>query len=286
MPRTTLLLLLAGALSAAGDVVTSLPVRYLRFSRSGTNYIGMQEVEIFNTTGDNVAAGCTVTASNGLHKGSLSMIVNGAWNYSNGNEDVLVGIMANPWIELDLGAPRTTLTTLNLYIDSEGSWGNSDWWPGNNIFFMDAYRNGVANVDLPASWSGGDGAGMPYVVDIAALFLPYITPTTTPTPTNSPTYTPTNTPNPSCLPSSFRLLPGSDLVGDVLSTSLTSAPTEHMCALTCCSTSGCEGYTWSTFLVSNANPCFLLTNVTAYTTNKLLTSGVQWSAQPLGESPL
>ena len=196
MPRTTLLLLLAGALSAAGDVVTSLPVRYLRFSRSGTNYIGMQEVEIFNTTGDNVAAGCTVTASNGLHKGSLSMIVNGAWNYSNGNEDVLVGIMANPWIELDLGAPRTTLTTLNLYIDSEGSWGNSDWWPGNNIFFMDAYRNGVANVDLPASWSGGDGAGMPYVVDIAALFLPYITPTTTPTPTKTPTNTPTNTPNP------------------------------------------------------------------------------------------
>ena len=86
------------------------------------------------------------------------------------------------------------------------------------------------------------------------------------------TPTPSNTPNPSCLPSAFHLLPGSDLAGALLSTSLTSSPNEHMCALTCCSTPGCEGYTWSSFALSN--PCFLFANVTAQGINVLTTSGV------------
>ena len=289
-----IILVLAACVSgAAGQVVYSLPVKYVRFSRGGYNYMGFQEVQIFNAAGTNMAAGCSVTASGGMYQGSPSSAVDGAWSYAHSSNDMLVTQMGSPWIELDLGTPSTTLISLKLYIDYIYFNGDpTNWFPGDTITFFDSNRNGLATWTLPSSW--GSSGTMPYVVDLAALFLPFISPTpsttpsTTSTPTTSPsnTPTPTNTPNPSCLPSAFRLLPGSDLVGDLLSTSFGATPYEHECALICCSTDSCQGYTWANPQLLPSNPCNLLTNVTAYTTNHMFTSGVLLSSNPSGAPPL
>ena len=260
-------------------------MRYVRVSRVAYSYIGFQEVQIFNAAGINVAAGCMVTASTtSMDMGLPSRAVDGLWNYANADNDMLVSAMSNPWIELDLGSPSTTLTTLKLYLDWYGVNGNANFYPGELITFLDSNRNGLASWALPSSW--GSAANMPYVVDLAALFAPLITSTPSITPSITPSTTPSNTPNPSCLPSAFRLLPGSDLVGDLLSTSLGATPYEHECALSCCMLDGCHGYSWGNPSTLPSNPCYLLTNVTAYTTVHIMTAGVLWSSNPSGAPPL
>ena len=170
----------------SANSVTSLAVRFVRFTRAMNGAcIGLQELEIVTAGGANVAFGCGVTASNNVvYHGTLSWCVDGHWSYTNGTRDILVDRSNNPWLEFDLGSQYTSLTTLNLYVDS-GAWSenNQDWNPGDTIVFMDASRTVLASVPLPTySWQG---VQMPYTVDLAGLFAPLISPSTSVSPSST-----------------------------------------------------------------------------------------------------
>ena len=120
---------------------------------------------------------------------------------------------------------------------------------------------------------------------------PSVTPSNSPTSSNtpsnspSPSVTPSGTYAPGCDPSAYRLLPYSNLVGTVTSATL-HVPTERDCQLACCSAPppACVGYTWGAHLPDAS--CFLYGgNVTAYTSNVVVNSGVLWAAAPVGASP-
>ena len=277
--------LVAFAINGVSCDVVQLPVRFVKFQTISRRYIGMQEVQVKSVDGANIAAGSlvTISASVGpqLGYGVYSEIVDGLWSYTSNENSVVSSDGTTPWIELDLGSSFINLSWLNIYVAYhtwDGSNGyNPDWCPGESVSFFDASHNLLATASLPSctSWIN---VPMPYSIDLASLFQTFITP--------SPTPTPSNTPNPSCLPTAFRPLPGSDLGGALLSTSLGATPYEHECALTCCANPECQGYTWGAPALLPTNPCFLLTNVTTYTLSHLLTSGVLLSSNPSGAPPL
>ena len=105
-----------------------------------------------------------------------------------------------------------------------------------------------------------------------------------------PSSTPTNTPSPTalCVPSLFRTLPRTDLVGDlVISTSGASLaapslqPSETSCRLACCDAPACDGFTFAASELSisatgSAN-CFLFVNVTQLIPSNLVVSSIRTS---------
>ena len=221
----------ASALLVAMGVGASPSIRYIRFSRAGNGYIGMQEVQVYNTEGVNVALGCGVTAANSMYQGSLSWAVDGAYQYTNSNNDMLVQSTSNNWIEFDLGSALSNLATLNLYVDYTG-WKNSDvnWYPGDTITFMNGGRTVVGTHTLPTSWAGTSPL---YIVDLVTMAHGFST---------------------SEYANAFRALPYADLSGTPFATSLGFHFSELACAWTCTLTPPCQGYTWSGFSALNY-PC-------------------------------
>ena len=131
----------------------------------------MQEVQLLTTSGVNVATGATVTASNTLWTGSLSMIVDGAYQYSNNNNDVLVRSMTSPWIELNLGR-EFSVTKLQLYVNNQvWQYGDDNWTPGNNVTLLNDARGVLAVYALPSNGGVVSGAlwrqtQTPYVINL------------------------------------------------------------------------------------------------------------------------
>ena len=241
-------------LFAVGVVATAPSIRYIRFSRVGTIYLGAQEVQVFDTAGTNVAAGCGVTASGGMYIGSPSMAVNGAWKYDNfPGDDMLINIMPNPWFELDLGVPSTALTMLKLYVNNAGVAGDLNFYPGDTLTFMDGGRNIVATSVLPASWGGA--STMPYVVPLSMLSIWA-----------------------SFSTSLYSALSNAALAGTPFAISRGTTPAESNCAFLCYATPLCTGYMWSSPGIIASNPCSLFSNVTSYRTDEHSNSGVLLSA--------
>ena len=193
---TTTALALATLLALASSIdLTGKNVEYIRFSRAGNQqHIGFQEVQVFNVAGNNLAAGCAVTAATAPYQGQLSYAVDGQYQYVNSNNDLLINRYNNNWIELDLQGEYASLNTLKLYVDyfgiNEDPSQTTNWYPGDTITFMDGARDVQGTVTLPATWYL---APMPYVIDLK---------TASPTPSSSatsslasPSYTANNAPS-------------------------------------------------------------------------------------------
>ena len=127
-------------------------------------------------------------------------------------------------------------------------------------------------------------------------FLSFVTPSSTPTPSASGT--PSGTPALACQPSDYRLLPHSDLDGEVIRM-LVAVGFERDCQLACCAASsvytardsgsnataaivGCTAYSY----IRTTRECFLLANTTAYAPNHQTHSGVLWASVPPGTTPV
>ena len=101
----------------------------------------------------------------------------------------------------------------------------------------------------------------------------------------SPLPTPSPSTTPYCLPSLFRPLPRTDLVGALLGSALSPglpvlAPTEAGCRQACCDAAACDGYSFdasSARQLSAASECFLFVNVTQLVPNNLMVSGLRES---------
>ena len=106
-----------------------------------------------------------------------------------------------------------------------------------------------------------------------------LTVTTTQTSGVTPSATPTASVSPYCNPSVFTSFPNNDLVGSLLGT-FSLQPSAYSCQLACCSTTFCDGFTFSTLLLQSgaiAAPCYLLANVTQLIPSHFATSGIRAS---------
>ena len=216
----------------------------------------MQEVQITNNLGVNVALGCAVSASKnamGWGQGSINWAVDGSYNPASHGPDMTIEDYGNSWIELDLGSEYSNLGSLNLYVGNYCLLGDRNWCPGDTVTFMDGERFLLGVQKLPTF---GTGVTMPYTIALPSILF--------------------------VLSSTFRILPYTDLAGIPFATSLGSTLLEWSCARTCLNTPPCQGYTWAAPAVLASNPCYLFTNVTSYGINTLTNSGVLWSAAPLG----
>ena len=212
---------------------------------------------MFNAAGVNVALGCGMSAANGIHTGSLSSAVDGAYQYSNNSNDMLVQSTNNNWIEFDLGSALSNLATLTLYVDFL-IWQNDDdaaWYPGDTITFMNGGRTVVGTHSLPTSWAG---TTPPYIIDLVTIARVVFSVAE--------------------ISSSFRALPYAALSGAPFATSLGATPTEVGCAWICINTLFCAGYTWSSSKMIASNPCSLFTNATSYRADDRSNSSVLLTA--------
>ena len=161
----------------------SVAVQYVKFSREGYNYIGMQEFQLIDSHGVNVMLEGGVATSNVMWFGQPDRTVDGKFTYANNSCDMLVYAMPNPSILFDLGGEHMSLATLKLYpnynLIVSGSPSES---PGDTITFMDSLMNVVFVYYLPTAYRGA--SHMPYVVDLTALFA---SPVTSPSASAAPT---------------------------------------------------------------------------------------------------
>ena len=98
--------------------------------------------------------------------------------------------------------------------------------------------------------------------------------------TASPSSTLTPTPGLSCPPSLFRSLPRHEVVGTLLGSAPMSVGSEGACRIACCDTPTCDGYSFSYTELRRSTyaGCFLFSNVTEFSHNILITSGVRESS--------
>ena len=279
---------------APSPAQNGLFIRYVRFSYAGiTTYLGLQELQVISSAGDNVARGCAVSSSTSAYTGfngyntqstgPLTNTVDGVWDYVSCSNDALVDRMFQPWLEFDLGG-SFVLNSINVYVDCN-TWNNGDsqWTPGNTLTLLDANRNVLNTIALPNNnmatvyGSPWQNMPMPYVISIAS-------PTPTPTPSLLPI--------PYCMASLYRALPRTDLVGTLTGNAWypgasLPATSEAACRQACCDAPVCDAYTFSSgdlqFALSqfSTNPvgeCYLYTNVTALVPNSAFSSGALLSS--------
>lgn len=83
-----------------------------------------------------------------------------------------------------------------------------------------------------------------------------------------------------CTAGAFRTFLNSDLVGTPLADGgeLLLLPSERACQRACCTTAGCQGYSFPVALQLMSGgapaPCYLMTNITQLVPNHVMASGV------------
>ena len=189
-----------------------LPVRYVRMeasTRPGSSdsyyYMNMQEMQIWDKTGTNAAAHCSISFSGTFIWGSAAGFNDGLFDpatLSEAYENMLYSSSDGPkWVEFDLGS-ELLLAMLTIYPSSyayaSNSWGDN-YRPGGKLTFMDASRNIVLLYTLPAGESFWDGVPSLSINLTPLLMQPA---TSSPSPSNpasrsatlSPFYTPSPVP--------------------------------------------------------------------------------------------